>query len=96
MQWPAVSQVVSPIEHIWDELARRVRNYLVQPQNLQKLEAALLYKWDNIPMQTFPIWFIPCVGDVLRLWLQMVDIHDIDFGDFFTLTPVLPIDSDLL
>jgi len=36
MQWPAVSPDVSPIEHLWDELARRVRDHLVQPQNLQQ------------------------------------------------------------
>ena len=52
MQWPAVSPVVSPIEHTRDELARRVHNHLVQPENLQKLEAALLREWDNIPMET--------------------------------------------
>jgi len=34
------------------------------------------------PCYPFPIWFILCVGDVLRFCLQMVDIHETDFGDF--------------
>jgi len=48
-----------------------VRNHLVQPQNLQALEATLLRSGITSPCYPFPILFILCVGDVLRFCLHM-------------------------
>ena len=51
MEWPAVSPDLSPIEHLWDELNRRIRSRVVQPQHMNELQAALLQEWQNIPLR---------------------------------------------
>lgn len=53
MEWPSMSPDLSPIEHIWDELDRRVRARLNQPANLAQLQAALLQEWNNPPSTLF-------------------------------------------
>ena len=45
MPWPSLSPNLNPIEHLWDELGRRVRARPVQPQNLRQLEIALHQVW---------------------------------------------------
>ena len=42
---------LSPIEHLWDEMDRRVRGRRNAPATLDQLRAALLEEWDNIPMR---------------------------------------------
>ena len=49
MEWPSMSPDLSPIEHIWDELDRRVRAHPNQPTNLPQLQATLLQEWNNLP-----------------------------------------------
>ena len=49
MEWPSMSPDLSPIEHIWDELDRRVRARPNQPTNLPQLQATLLQEWNNLP-----------------------------------------------
>ena len=51
LNWPALSPDLSPIEHIWDELGRRVRQRPVQAQTLQKLEDALHEEWRALPIE---------------------------------------------
>lgn len=51
LPWPALSPDMSPIEHVWDTLKRRVKRRRVQPQTLQQLEQALLQEWRNIPQR---------------------------------------------
>jgi len=41
LSWPALSPDLYPIEHIWDELGRRVCQRPVQAQTLQELEDVL-------------------------------------------------------
>ena len=49
MPWHSVSPDLNPIEHLLNELGRRVRDRPVQPQNLQQLEVALNQEWARIP-----------------------------------------------
>ena len=44
LKWPFVSPDLSPIEHMWDELERRLRQRDNQPQSLQELSDALIEK----------------------------------------------------
>ena len=46
---PALSPDLSPIEHLWDELGRRVRHRQNPPETLQELRDALVHEWNNIP-----------------------------------------------
>ena len=49
LPWPALSSNLSPIEHLWDELGRRVRHRKNPPETLQELRDALVYEGNNIP-----------------------------------------------
>jgi transposase len=49
LPWPALSPDLSPIEHLWDELGRRVRHRQSPPETLQELRDALVDEWNNIP-----------------------------------------------
>lgn len=46
---PANSPDLNPIEHIWDNLGRRLRRYDIQ--NLRQLENLLRREWDAIPQE---------------------------------------------
>ena len=52
MNWPACSPDLSPIEHLWDALDRRVRQRLPAPANIGELRQALTEEWQNIPQAT--------------------------------------------
>ncbi len=52
LPWPSVSQDLNPIEHLWDELGRRLRGRQHAPGTRQQLEIALREEWDNIPRRT--------------------------------------------
>lgn len=49
--WPAMSSDMNPIEHLWDELDRRLRQRDVAPANLRQLSLALREEWAAIPQQ---------------------------------------------
>jgi hypothetical protein len=49
--WPPYSPDLSPIEHLWDEMDRRVRGCRNAPATVDQLRTALLEEWDNIPMR---------------------------------------------
>lgn len=49
LPWPAQSPDLSPIEHLWDELDRRIRARKILPKNLTELKAALQEEWATIP-----------------------------------------------
>jgi transposase len=46
--WPALSPDMNPIEHVWDELGRRVRRHTPAPRTAQELRELLLQEWNNI------------------------------------------------
>lgn len=51
LPWPAMSPDLSPIEHVWDAIDRRVRNRPIPLNNVAELRNALLEEWDNIPQE---------------------------------------------
>jgi hypothetical protein len=40
---------LSPIEHLWDELGRRVPHHQNPPETLHELRDALEHEWNNTP-----------------------------------------------
>jgi transposase len=50
LPWPAVSPDLSPIEHVWDEMERRLRHLPNQPVTLAEMGPALIH---NIPQAFF-------------------------------------------
>ena len=59
LPWPALSPVMSPIEHLWDELGRRVRHHHNPPEILQELRDALVHRDDILD---------PIVPSFLQQW----------------------------
>jgi transposase len=51
MNWPARSPDMSPIEHVWDMLDKRVKARIPAPQTTQALQTMLLEEWDNLPQE---------------------------------------------
>ncbi|ROI47935.1 Transposable element Tc1 transposase [Anabarilius grahami] len=52
LAWPACSPDMSPIEHVWDALDRRIRQRVPVPVNIQQLHTAIEEEWTNIPQAT--------------------------------------------
>ena len=52
LPWPAMSPDLSPIEHVWDILGKRVRRCIRQPRTLGELCAVLQEEWGRIPQVT--------------------------------------------
>ncbi len=50
--WPAYSPDMSPIEHVWDALDRRIRQRVLVPANIQQLHTAIEEEWTNIKQAT--------------------------------------------
>ena len=51
LPWPARSPDMSPIEHLWDEMDRRLRRLDNPPATLQELRQRLRQIWNDIPQQ---------------------------------------------
>lgn len=49
VDWPSCSPDLNPIEHLWDELQRRVRHRPALPDTLQELRLALQEEFERIP-----------------------------------------------
>ena len=48
LEWPSQSPDLNPIEHLWDELERKIRRDKVKPKNKAELFAALEREWGRI------------------------------------------------
>jgi hypothetical protein len=53
VEWPPYSPDLNPIEHLWDELKRRVYARNVHPSNRQELINALKEEWSSIEPGTW-------------------------------------------
>ena len=42
-------QTLNPIQHIWDNLKRRIRSLIFPPTTIPQLKDAALEEWNNIP-----------------------------------------------
>ena len=52
LDWPPYSPDLSPIEHLWDRLDRRVREGRNPLATLAQLRNSSVNEWNNIPMRT--------------------------------------------
>lgn len=48
LEWPAMSPDLNPIEHLWDNINRKVRNHIPAPQSLPELRRVLEIEWNDI------------------------------------------------
>lgn len=51
MDWPALSPDLNPIEHLWDELKRKVRARNPAPTSIGELKTALEEEWERLPQE---------------------------------------------
>ena len=51
MQWPAQSPDLNPIEHLWDELERRLNSYDTVPTSMHGLWERVEVEWEKIPKE---------------------------------------------
>ncbi|KAL0151306.1 hypothetical protein M9458_053497 [Cirrhinus mrigala] len=52
LDWPTQSPDLNPIEHLWDELERRLKARPSRPTSVCDLTNALLEEWSKIPINT--------------------------------------------
>ncbi len=50
--WPTYSPDMSPIEHVWDALDRRIQQHVPVPVNIQQLRTTIEEEWTNILQAT--------------------------------------------
>jgi hypothetical protein len=50
-KWPAQSPDLNPIEHVWSELARKLRRRKNLIHNTEDLRLELLLAWENIDVE---------------------------------------------
>jgi transposase len=55
LPWPALSPDLSPNEHLWDELDKRVRRRPQQPESVDQLRTALLEGGITFPKHVFNV-----------------------------------------
>ncbi|XP_067678703.1 uncharacterized protein [Haliotis asinina] len=82
LQWPAQSPDLSPIEHLWDEIGRRLSRRH-QMDNIRELEVALVREWNAIPKNTTQRLIN---SDAPHVSMQMAVTPVIDFP-----TPIKPL-----
>ncbi len=68
--WPAYSPDMSPIEHVWDAMDRRIRQCIPVPGDIHQLYTAIEEEWTNIPQAT-----INNLINSMRRRTPLSDIH---------------------
>ena len=64
LPWPSNSPDLNPIEHLWDEFDRLVRQRQAPAKSLNQLSQALLHEWQRLPrVLREKNGFDPCQGD---------------------------------
>ena len=53
LDWPAQSPDLNPIEHLWDELERRLRVRPNRPKSVPDLTNALIAEWKQVSSAIF-------------------------------------------
>lgn len=71
LPWPSLSPDLNPIEHVWDELGRRVRARVNAPATRHELFRALEEEWNNIPQQTIARF----IASMPRRCQAVIDAH---------------------
>ncbi len=79
LAWPAYSPDMSPIEHVWDALDRRIRQRVPVPANIQQLRTAIEEEWTNIPQATIN----NLINSMRRRWRMVVTPNTDWFSDLF-------------
>ena len=79
LAWPPYSPALTPIEHMWDELDRRVRKRRNPPATLAQLRNALIDEWNNIPMRTVNALFNSIQRRIRAATAARGGTPDIDF-----------------
>ncbi len=79
LAWPTYSPDMSPIEHVWDALDRRILQRVPVPANIQQLRTAIEEEWINIPQTTINNLINSMRRDVLHCMRQMVVTPDTDW-----------------
>jgi transposase len=51
IKWPAQSPDLNPIENLWDECSRRIRQRPDKPKNLDDLEKIVKEEWQRVPIR---------------------------------------------
>ena len=79
LPWPARSPDCNPIEHMWDELGRRLRQRLHAPNNVNELTQALQQEYGTIFQDFFiEICALPWRVEFTPSYRAMVAIRGID------------------
>lgn len=51
LEWPARSPDLNPIEHLWDQLGKKIKHALRPPVTLDELSNMLVQEWEQIPQE---------------------------------------------
>jgi hypothetical protein len=49
--WPAMSQDMNPIEHVWDFIGRKINQRNPKCQTIDELRTAILQEWQQFPQE---------------------------------------------
>ncbi len=64
---------MSPIEHVWDALDRRIQQRVPVPANIQQLHTAIEQEWSNIPQAT--------INNLINsMWRRCVGLREANGG----------------